>query len=102
MPHGIPYSVFCGRVVAPGEPAWLAEDMELALAWQREKDLTCSGCGQPVDESTAAENARAYQVNEGVCYACAALSWRQDALREGEADLAGARLYVTRKERRRD
>lgn len=44
-PKGIPHSVFLGRAPAPGEPAWLPEDMVKALEWQAWEAARCSGCG---------------------------------------------------------
>lgn len=100
MPLGIPHSVFSGRAVEPGEPYWLARDMDLALAYKREQDATCGGCGQPFDESTDPKNARHYRAHEKTCSGCAVIEWRREALQAQEVDLAGVRLYVTREERR--
>jgi hypothetical protein len=85
-------------VAEPGEPRWLAEDMDLALEYIREQSLACEGCGQPSDESTDPKNARHYRAHERTCYGCAVLEWRRNALQEQEGDLAGVRLYVTRGE----
>lgn len=96
MPLGIPHSEFSGRVIGPGEPRWLPEDIELALAWHREDAQTCKGCGQPWDEATDKNNARKYHAHETVCYGCAVIEWRRDFLGKENADLAGVRLYVTK------
>lgn len=88
--------MFAGRVVAPGEPLWLPADMDLALAFKREQDTACGGCGQPIDESTDPKNARRYRAHEKTCYGCAVIDWRRDALSGEDGDLAGVRLYVTR------
>jgi hypothetical protein len=96
VPLGIPHSEFCGREREPGEARWLAEDMELALAWHREQQQICPGCAQPWDEATNPANARQYHAHEKVCYGCAVIEWRRNALTDTKADLAGLRLYVTR------
>lgn len=84
--------------------AWPEDDIELALAWQREKRLTCDGCGHPRDESTDPKNARTYQAEEVTCYACASIEYRQHAMQQEAADdseaLAGRRVYTTKGERR--
>lgn len=34
----------------PGEPLWLPEDTEAALAWAEAQADLCPGCGRPRDE----------------------------------------------------
>lgn len=43
--HGIPISVFFGRVVEPGAPMWLAEDTEVAIGFEQWAAAVCSNCG---------------------------------------------------------
>jgi hypothetical protein len=73
-PRGIPLSVFLGRVVGPGDPQWLPEDVAAALKWQSEQDLLCPGCGQPRGESF--DKSSRYTVVSHRCEACAALQQR--------------------------
>lgn len=86
--------MFTGRAVAPGEPMWTDEDTDLALEWQAEKNLRCGSCGHPLDESTDADNARAYQAHEVVCYGCMVIDLRRKALSEQESDMAGRHVYA--------
>lgn len=94
MPRGIPHSVFMGRVVGPGEPMWLPEDADLALEWQAEQDITCKGCGQPVDESTATASEGGYEGHAVVCFGCREL--RQHASGFESDALAATKFYVTK------
>lgn len=57
----------------------MAEDADLAVEWQIEQDLKCSGCGQPRDESMDPDNARHYIAEDVRCHACAAIGRRADA-----------------------
>lgn len=85
----MPRSVLMGRVVEPGEPLWLAEDVDAVLEWQRWCDLQCSGCGQPMTETLDPELEGAYEATAVVCHGCAA--------REGEQkrqDGVGVRVAV--------
>lgn len=63
--------MFLGRVVKPGEPQWLPEDREWALALLAEEGDTCTGCGQPLSETFDPANAEAYTVDAiGICAGC--------------------------------
>jgi hypothetical protein len=69
---GIPASVFCGRVVGPGEPLWLADDRRAALEYQAYKKSLCPGCQRPRSESFDVGMDDAYSVVALQCHACAA------------------------------
>jgi hypothetical protein len=43
--HGIPISVFFGRVVEPGEPLWLPDDTEVAIGFEQWVAAVCPNCG---------------------------------------------------------
>ena len=43
----MPLSVFTGRAVAPGEPLFLLEDTDAAVALAEEERDTCPSCGLP-------------------------------------------------------
>lgn len=80
--HGIPLSVFLGRVVNPGEPLWLPEDRAAVLKWQAEQDALCPGCRHPRRESF--DKANRYNVETHNCQACRELglaSWRAQKAR---------------------
>lgn len=49
-PRGIPHSVFLGRAVGLGEPAWLDADRDKAIWWLIHQRLTCSNCGTRAEE----------------------------------------------------
>src|SRR5262245_59814936 len=67
-PRGIPHSIFTGRLVAPGEPQWLDEDVDLALEWQAEQTIS-HHCGQPLDESAGNAEGQ-YEIRTVRCWAC--------------------------------
>lgn len=80
-PQGIPLSVFLGRTVYPGDPAWLPDDTLAALDWQAHEATKCPGCGQPRDECMAHEDdAPAYEVEIKRCHACSAAAAEERAL----------------------
>lgn len=76
---------------------WTEQDIALALEWQRDKALKCEGCGHHLDESIPDESARDYEANQMTCHACQVIEWRRTALSEQETDMAGLRIYATRK-----
>lgn len=43
--HGIPLSVFLGRVVEPGEPVWDEDDRDVALGYTLWISGVCGSCG---------------------------------------------------------
>ena len=62
-----------GRVVEPGQPQWLPEDVDLALEWAAEQSVRHNGCGHPLDETTdiaADERQGRYKVRKLRCWAC--------------------------------
>lgn len=87
---GVPRSIFLGRTVADGDPLWLDDDRDWALALHLLEADTCDGCGQPRSESTLPENEYGYSVVPIRCHSCAALrrasrSWL-DGQNESVAD----------------
>jgi hypothetical protein len=67
-PRGLPHSVFLGRVVGPGDPAWLPSDREDALGWAAYEGRRCTSCGTHPDEW--AEDKMAYHAHLGECRGC--------------------------------
>lgn len=43
--HGIPISVFFGRVIEPGDPLWLTADTEVAIGFEQWLSAVCPACG---------------------------------------------------------
>lgn len=71
---GVPRSIFLGRPLpGPGEPLWLDEDRDWALALLEVEADTCPGCGQPLSESTHSDNEFAYTASASRCHSCAAM-----------------------------
>lgn len=69
----MPRSVFLGRPVpAAGEPLWLEEDRNWALALLQVEAEQCPGCGQPWAEASDRENEFAWRAEIARCHACAA------------------------------
>jgi hypothetical protein len=75
--------VVLGRVVEPGEPLWLPEDLDWAVALLEEEQSTCKGCGHPLERSLDLD--AKWQAELVRCHACAAA---ERTLRE-YADAAG-------------
>lgn len=85
----MPRSVFLGRVVAPGEPLWTAEDRAWSIALlEYEADL-CSGCGQPRSQSMDAENEFRFQPTVLVCHGCRAVAKESERLAESKMNTKG-------------
>lgn len=94
---GVPRSIFLGRPLpAPGEPLWLDEDRDWAMALLEVEDETCGGCGQPLHESRAPENEYAYTVTPIRCHACASMSRASRKFLDGAGPTAadGLRFHV--------
>ena len=92
----MPRSVLLGRPwPAAGEPLFLADDLDGALALDDEERGTCDGCGQPKDESMAPESEGQYRARLVACHACAEIQATEIDLREGTAE-RGVRIAVER------
>jgi hypothetical protein len=85
-----------GRVVKRGEPWFTEEDTELALEWQREKDLECPGCGLPRDETMQKDHHDHYTASALRCHACAARDRKAKQFTKQEHDDSG--LFFVPKE----
>lgn len=91
---GVPRSVFLGRVVAAGEPLWLAEDRYWALALLEAESGICGDCGQPLAESTHVDNEFAYDAEPAKCHGCAAAARRVRVLTDGGNTPDGLKVSV--------
>ena len=65
-----------------------------ALLWQREDAMRCSGCGHPIDESTAPGRDNHYDAEPIVCHPCATRDRAQRAWSEKKGDTAGLHWRV--------
>jgi hypothetical protein len=94
VPHGIPLSVFCGRVVYPGEPQWLDDDRAAVWEWSS----LCSGCRQELSDSMQKANSFAYQAEALRCHGCYAIEAETARLnRDKTGPLAGINRYIVKK-----
>lgn len=69
---GVSPSVLMGRVVRDGDPQWLQEDTDLAIAFTDIEDMQCPGCGHDRSQSMDMANTFAYRAEPAKCHACAA------------------------------
>jgi hypothetical protein len=66
---GIPLSQFHGRVPAAGEPLWLPEDRDTAVAFELWSSQVCGGCGlHPLDWPD--EQSETYKGRISTCHGC--------------------------------
>lgn len=108
-PHGIPLSVFLGRVVYPGDPVWLERDAQAAVWWSQ----LCKDCGHHPDETFGPGQQDKWNAEmSGHCDTCRALNraaiaadgrddavspsvgarfriWRDQEVSDGDVELAG-------------
>jgi hypothetical protein len=73
----VPHSIFTGRVRQPGEPEFLPEDTDLALALAEEEADTCPRCGLPKAWCRDIGNQFAFQPVEEQCHATYTLAAHQ-------------------------
>jgi hypothetical protein len=71
-----------------GEPQWLPEDRQAALAWQAEQNIRCNRCGHPKDETMDPANVKRWGAEYRTCYACDAIARAQDRSTEGRGPVA--------------
>jgi len=83
---------------APGEPLWLDDDRDAAVALLEEEADTCAGCGHPKSESMHPTADGAYTAEVLRCHACATRVRKVNAYTSARGDTAGLMVAVTRKE----
>ncbi|MEU9405032.1 hypothetical protein AB0E08_04890 [Streptomyces sp. NPDC048281] len=88
--------MFLGRVVAEGEPLWLPEDRDWALALAAVEADTCPDCGQPWSEATAEENEFGYRAELVRCHACTASAAAVTAYQDKGGKREGLHVHLTR------
>jgi hypothetical protein len=74
----------------------LKADTETAVAWQYERELVCSSCNQPRDESMAKEAQFAYRAKPLRCHSCKAIADAQAKFTAGPHDPGGLTFAVSR------
>lgn len=86
------------RAVTRREPEWTDEDRGLVLALLAERDETCPGCRQPMDECRDPKTAGSWSPVQQVCQACVVQEAASDNAGEGGKRQRGLYLGVTRYE----
>jgi hypothetical protein len=64
----VPHSVFTGRIVGPGEPQFLAEDTDGAIALAEEEADTCGQCGMLRVWCRDPDHQFSFEAHEEVCW----------------------------------
>ena len=95
-PHGIPLSVFLGRIVYPGEPMWLPRDVQGVFWWLQ----VCKTCGHHPEETFGPGEQDKWNAEmSGHCDGCRALE-RASLMAAGSDDpvspAVGARYRMWR------
>jgi hypothetical protein len=65
------------------------------LAWQYERELLCSGCGMPRDETMAKEAQFAFHAKPVRCHACKAAADAKAKFTSGPHDPGGLTFSLT-------
>lgn len=94
----MPVSVVLGRVVRDGEPLWLDDDRDAAIALLEEESDECSGCGQPRSESMSPKADGAYDVEMLRCHACAARARAVGRFTSSGGSTDGLMVVINKKE----
>lgn len=81
-----------GRVVLPGEPWFLDEDVDDVLDYLAIEDANCPGCGQEKTVSFDKRTDGHWDVTRLKCHACAARALQSEDLKPSER--AGAFFVV--------
>jgi hypothetical protein len=80
--------VFTGRVVQPGEPEFLPEDTDGAIALAEEEADTCPQCGMLRVWCRNPAHQFSFDVDESVCWPTYRLALRREAREKDGADSA--------------
>jgi len=92
----VSHSVFTGRVVEPGEPTFLREDTDGAVALAEEERDTCPSCGYPkVWCRDPNHQFGVFEAREEQCHATFALETRKAAVRESRDAPTQAAVQTT-------
>lgn len=75
---------------------WTDDDRDLLLALLAEEAEECSGCGQPLAQTTDPDNRGTYEVSRVTCEACVVLQAEVDNDYEGSRRPRGVRYLVNR------
>ena len=94
----MPRSIFLGRPwPQPGEPLWLDEDRDWALALHYIEADRCPDCGQQWGEATDPANEFKWRGELTKCHACAAAARTIANHENAGGDTRGLHVHVTRK-----
>lgn len=78
-------------------PDYTEDDMVSALEWQAERNRLCSGCDQPLDETTAIDAEDLFDAELWRCHACASAASKLEGHRKEGGDLAGMQARIVRR-----
>lgn len=71
--------MFTGRIVQPGEPEFLAEDTDGAIALAEEEAGACPKCGMPTVWCSDPGHQFSFDVDESVCWPTHRLAQRRES-----------------------
>jgi hypothetical protein len=96
VPTGIPHSVLKGRIVRPGESAWLQADVDKALLWRAYESRRCRQCGSHPDEwpPDTSDDVPPYFAEANRCFGCQDIAAIRRGIPQGEG---GDGIQVTLK-----
>jgi hypothetical protein len=93
----VPRSIFLGRPwPQPGEPLWLDEDREWALALHYVEQDVCPDCRQPWQEATDPKNEGAWTAHLVRCHACHAAARTVGQFETNGGDMRGLHVNLSR------
>ena len=94
----MPRSIFLGRALpGPGEPLWLDEDRQWAMALLEVEADVCPECRQQWSKSTDAASEGTWKAELVRCHACAAAAARTAQFEKDGGDLRGLHIHVTKR-----
>lgn len=92
--YGVPHSIFTGRVQQPGEPYFLVEDSDLAIALAEEEADTCPSCHGPKAWCRDRNNQFAFEVHGEQCHATYTLAAYRAGFAENWDDAQKAAMQL--------
>lgn len=87
-----------GRVQRPGEPLWLPDDIDVALAYFAEKAMECPGCGRSRDETMDPQAEGRFRAKSMRCFACQAQQVEADRFAKQNGDTRGLLYAIEERE----
>jgi hypothetical protein len=85
-----------GRAVQPGEPLWLDEDRDWALALAEVEAGACPDCGQDWEQASDPANESRWGAQLARCHACAAAARAVTSHEKDGGDMRGLHVHIIR------